>query len=154
MTAACALAGAWLSSRCSSRMGGSCARVMEAPFIDNAAFIDECVSACGPADGQVGAAFAIGGAVVGFDLFDSPVVLRKLLLKLVRAVAVDALDAAAAPPPTVGSVERFLAAVAKASVHETAAVGMGIDLRLSAVELTGTSLLDQGRVVHLSAFVV
>ena len=43
---------------------------MEALFVDNARFIDECVSACRPAGGQVGALFAVGGRVVGFDLFE------------------------------------------------------------------------------------
>jgi hypothetical protein len=81
-------------------------------------------------------------------------VLRKLLPKLVRGVSVDALDSWGTPRPTVGCVETFLAAVAEASVHKTAAVGMGIDVRLSAGGLTGASLLDQGRVVHLSAFVM
>jgi hypothetical protein len=54
---------------------------------------------CTPVDGQVGALFAIGDRIVGFDLFDSADTCRKLLPKLVRSYAIDAIDSSARPSP-------------------------------------------------------
>ena len=130
---------------------------MEALFVDHSAFIDECVASLGPVELQIGAVFVIGSRVVGMDLFDAPSTLPRLLPKLVRAVAVDALDADVRPGDTKAStdqpsVESFLAAALEASVRESPAVGVGTDLRFTAPGLTGAALVDDGRVVHLSAF--
>ena len=51
------------------------------------------------------------------------------------------------------SIEMFLAAVAAASVHEAPALGGGLDLRLTSQGVTGAALVDEGSIVHLSAFV-
>ena len=104
-------------------------------------------------ENQVGAIFTIGTRVVGADLFDTPETMRKLLPKLVRAVAVDALDADGAEQSTsASSIEVFLGAIAAASVHGAPAVGGGQDLRLTSPGVTGAALIDQGSIVHLSAF--
>jgi hypothetical protein len=82
-------------ARMSSRMrADSPTAAMEAIFSAHAGSIDEFVAGCRAVDGQVGALFAVGGAIVGFDLFDRPSTLSKMLPKLVRGVAVDAIDAA------------------------------------------------------------
>ena len=65
---------------------------MEQVFTDNATSIDAYVNGLAPVDGQVGAVFAIGDRIAGFDLFDDPGTFRKLLPKLVRSYAVDAID--------------------------------------------------------------
>lgn len=49
---------------------------MEALFVDLSAAIEKFVAACRPVDGQVGALFAINGAILGFDLFDRESTLR------------------------------------------------------------------------------
>ena len=54
--------------------------------------------------------------------------------------------------PGAMSIEMFLGAIAAASVHEAPAVGSGLDLRLNAPGVTGAALVDDGRIVHLSAF--
>ena len=126
---------------------------MEAMFLGHAPFIDECVASLGAVDGQVGAVFAIGPRVLGLDLFDSPATLQRLLPKLLRSVAVDAIDAnSEATPPSAASVESFLATVSAAAIHESAAIGLGRDLRLTGPGITGAALATDGRVVHLSAF--
>jgi hypothetical protein len=78
---------------------------MEAIFDRHVGSIDEYVAGCRPVDDQVGAMFFVGDALIGFDLFDRPSTLAKLLPKLVRGVAVDAIDVGAARsesglPPT------------------------------------------------------
>ena len=126
---------------------------MSAIFSDHATFIDQCAASMPAVENQVGAIFTIGTRVVGADLFDAPETMRKLLPKLVRAVAVDALDVdCPEPSPGAMSIEMFLGAIAAASVHEAPAVGSGLDLRLNSPGVTGAVLVDDGRIVHLSAF--
>ncbi len=45
-------------------------------------------------EGQCGVAFAIGGRLLGLDIFDHPEVMRRFFQKLVRSYALDALDVA------------------------------------------------------------
>src|SRR5687767_5569277 len=65
---------------------------MEEIFAVHARFAESCLKALSPSERQCGALFLIGGRVVGFDLFDRAVTLRRLLPKLVRSVAMDAID--------------------------------------------------------------
>ena len=65
---------------------------MAAMFEQHGSFIDNCAAALHPIADWVGALFAIDNSIVGLDLFDSHHTLRALLPKLVRSVAVDALD--------------------------------------------------------------
>ena len=133
---------------------------MEDIFTLHATFIDRCVEALRPVGGQCGALFLVGGRVVGLDLFDCAVTFRRLLSKLVRSVAVDALDArgTATPSSRVSTplltkiAEQFLAVTAGAAVHTTEALGLGRDVRLSAPALSGAALHVDASVVHLSAF--
>ena len=147
---------------------------MEALFDQHAGFIDRCVEACRPVDGQIGALFSIGGRVVGLDLFDRHSTLRTLLPKLVRSVAVDALDSqesagtfsAESPRPTprpdrrgaaataLPAAQQFLAATAVATQHSSPGVGLGDDVRLTTPAIAGAALVANGAVVHLSAFAI
>jgi len=65
---------------------------MEAMFERYGEPIEAFVEGLTPVAGQVGALFAIGGRIAGLDLFDSAPLLRKLLPKIVRSYALDALD--------------------------------------------------------------
>jgi hypothetical protein len=67
---------------------------MDSIFNTHEATLDAFVAGFQPVEGQVGALFDVNGVLVGFDLFDRPSTLRKVLPKLVRSVAVDAIDAA------------------------------------------------------------
>jgi hypothetical protein len=135
---------------------------MEALFTHHGSFIDACVERCQPIARQVGALFTIDHAIVGFDLFDSPDTLRSLLPKLVRSVALDALDRGGerVSPPTAhadhGTVTfatgLFLGTVSTAGSHASPGVGLGTNLRLTGQGVTGAALAAEGRVVHLSAF--
>jgi hypothetical protein len=142
---------------------------MEQIYTDHAASIETYVAGCEPVEGQVGAAFAIGDRIVGFDLFDKADTFQKLLPKLVRSYAVDAIDVAgvslqpkadrraaasrsADRPPITHLVPGFLGAVATASQRRTPALGMGADVRLAGNGLVGAALVLGGDVVHLSGF--
>jgi len=142
----------------SDRLGASSPTgAMEEIFAVHAEFIDRCVASLGPVARQCGALFLIEGRVVGFDLFDSAVTLRRLLAKLVRGVAVDVLDRTAgrafvSPALRVKVAEGFLSTVQATPVHESGALGLGRDLRLEAPHITGAALEHEQSVVHLAAF--
>jgi hypothetical protein len=129
-------------------------------FLRHADFAQSCVDALDPVPGQCGALFILDGRVAGFDLFDRAITLRRLLPKLVRSVAMDALDRPAPGRPAIKPglllkvAEHFLAATSGAAVEPAAAVGMGIDLRLVAPKITGAALASDNHVVHVSAFQV
>ena len=115
--------------------------------------IEEYVNAFSPSEGQVGALFAINGMPVGFDLFDSSDTFDKLLPKLIRSYALDALDRKdeEAIPLSVGAAEGLLQEVQRSPVQTYKALGLGEDARFSDEALTGGGLLANGRLVHLTA---
>jgi hypothetical protein len=138
---------------------------MEAMFVDHAATIDAFVEGLPPMPRQIGALFAIGGSIVGLDLFASAVLLRKLLSKIVRSYALDAID----PEGSRGArangrrsrgtqgtarvaAEHFLEICAAGPAKTVPALGLGQDLRIDAPGIVGAALVHEERVVHLSAF--
>jgi hypothetical protein len=136
---------------------------MEAIFHRHDTSIVEYVERCRPVDGQVGAVFAVGDRLIGFDLFDRPSTLKKVMPKLVRSVAVDAIDAASrsenghrgARPDDRAirlRAEQFLAVTGDVPQHVTRALGLGEDARMTAPGIAGAALVNEAHVVHLSAF--
>lgn len=130
---------------------------MEEIFARHAASADAAVSTLRPQAGQRGALFVLHGRVVALDLFDSASTLQALLPKLVRSVAIEALDApsGAAPlalPLQTRIAEHFLARLSDCSTQVSDAVGEGQDVRLEGPHLAGAALAAAGRVVHLAAF--
>ena len=137
---------------------------MEAIFTTHERMVDEFVDGIRAVDGQVGAMFAIDGRIVGFDLFDRPSTLARMLPKLVRSAAIDAIDAAGARrrgaacdasgtfADLTTQASRFLGVTAKIDPDVHPAVGLGEDARLSAPHLTGAALLVDDSVLHFGAF--
>lgn len=116
--------------------------------------LDEMVKAFPPQPNQVGAVFAIDGRVAGLDCFETPEILSKLLPKLVRSYALDALDS---PWPAEWDVDTdeaktFLEELAGASSKKYEAVGMGEDVRIEGKTSAGAALLVDGCFVHICAF--
>jgi hypothetical protein len=106
--------------------------------------------------GQIGSAFAIGGRIVGIEMFDAAETLARLLPKLVDSYAFDAIeipsDAPRADLPGREQVKEILHRIASAPRAEYPAVGKGRDVRIDGDNLHAAALLIEGRVVHLSAF--
>ncbi len=126
-------------------------------FEQHTARLEEFVRSFAPAQGQVGMMFAIGGRIIGFDLFDCAGTLRKLFPKLIRSCALDALDASLAKEseakaPSSEDAAKFLDRVGQARMETFPAIGEGDDIRISARDLTGAALAKKERLVHLSAF--
>lgn len=133
-------------------------QAMAAMYEQHGDSLEDYVAAFQAAPGQVGALFTIRGRIVGFDRFDHPATLTKLLFKLVRSYALDALDAPSKETPVSSAgcreAEAFLRAVAAAPTTRFSAIGMGEDIRFSSRELAGAALVAAERVVHANAFAV
>jgi hypothetical protein len=139
----------------SSRMqAASETGAMSAIFERHAAPIEAYADAITAVDRQVGAVFAIDGRVKGLDLFDAAETLRKVLPKLVRSYAADAIESTrrAVRTPPAGRAAAFVEAVAAAEARSFPAVGAGVDVRLESADVTGGALTVDGRLVHLAAF--
>lgn len=130
-------------------------QAMAAIFDRHRARVDDYVGAFSAVEDQTGALFAIGGEVVGFDLFDRRATLSMMLPKLVRSYAIDAIETAgeeSSAVPDVGQVEVFVERAASASVSLYPAVGLGTDIRLTAPGLVGGGLSVDDTLVHLAVF--
>lgn len=148
-----------ISAKAQRMASVSVTEAMAAMYEDHAASVDEFVAALPAVPGQAGAMFTIDGVLVGLDLFDHPATFRKLLPKLVRSYALDAIDAglmarngAAGSASGHAAPETFLEELRRADAQTFPAIGEGEDLRLTGKQLTGGALIARGRVVHLSAF--
>jgi hypothetical protein len=104
-------------------------------------------------NGQIGAAYAIGGSLQGIEVFDSDVTFRKLAPKLLTSYALDALEHQhPAAPPDSSPVNAFIQSVRAAAHQPSTTVGIGEMVRLSAGGLVGAALQVDGCCVHLAAF--
>lgn len=118
--------------------------------------IEQVASAFEVEPAQVGAVFALGGKVMGADVFDSPATLRRLLPKLLRGYAVETLygtdQAIPAASPLAEAARGFLDKVTASPIESFPGVGEGHVLRFSTPHLSGGALAVNGAVVHLVAF--
>jgi hypothetical protein len=116
--------------------------------------IDDYCSAFSVQSNQVGAIFYIGGKVAGMDLLETQDVFSRLLPKLVRSYALDAIEEepASSEKPAKQDAGDFLFQISNASQEEYAAVGLGTDCRLNGANITGGALVLEKRVIHLVAF--
>lgn len=125
---------------------------MSAIFEQYTHSVDEYVTRLSTVRHQRGAVFSVHGRATGIELFDRADVLRRLMPKLVRGYAIDAVDV----PPRVNKaragVTTLLDWVVKAETRTFPAIGEGFDVRLEGKSLVGAALVTGGRVVHLAAF--
>ena len=98
--------------------------------------------------------FALGGRIVGFDLFDQPATLAKSWPKLVRAYALDACvtHAEAAQSVCRDDIENWLRTARGAKEETFKSPGMGDDVRLEGPQLIGAGLVVEDRPVHMEVF--
>ena len=115
--------------------------------------VEEYVAAFNTSDTQLGACFAINGRIRGVELFDVSATCAKLMPKLIRSYALDAIEEQQeAATNDAQSVAAFIQAVAAAPVGSFKALGEGEDLRIHSKSIAGGALAARDRVVHLCAF--
>jgi hypothetical protein len=125
-------------------------------YVENTAQLDDYVRAFHAVAGQRGAVVAIGGKVVGLELFNSAAAFSRYLEKMVRAYALDAIERQESdlPDPSDADAQAFLDLIWAAHAERFPALGEGDDLRLAGSGIAGGALATGGRVVHLAAFVL
>jgi hypothetical protein len=133
---------------------------MAEAYADRASRVEDYTAAVQVQKGQVGAVFALNSRIFGLDVVDRPDVCAKLLPKLVRSYALDAVEieelgevqATKAVRFGIGQLDAFLKAVAQAHATTQPAVGLGDDLRFDGREIEGGALLHGAIPLHVSAF--
>jgi hypothetical protein len=127
---------------------------MSAIYERHASSVEEFARAFTWQEGQCGVAFAIGGRILGLEIFDHPDVMRRFFQKLVRSYALDALDAAPRrnEPASVEAVCALVTQIGTAQSFTEQALGIGKDVRLTGPEICGAALWAQERYVHICAF--
>lgn len=99
-----------------------------------------------------GVVFAFGGRIAGADIFDKPSVLQRLLPKIVRAYALDALEEEQDGQVDVASVESWFRSAPSAGFERYDSPGLGDDVRFESPELIGAALLVEECPVHVELF--
>jgi hypothetical protein len=127
---------------------------MSAIFESHASSLEEFARAFSWQEGQCGVAFAIGGRVLGLEIFDHEEAMRRFFQKLVRSYALDALDAdpTAHEPATIEAVCALVTQIGAAQSFAEQALGLGKDVRFNGPEICGAALWAQERYVHICAF--
>lgn len=139
------------------RMGAkSPTQAVSAIYERHASSIEEFVNALGVSrdSHQHGIAYAINGRVLGLDLFDCSATFRRFSKKLLRSIALDALDGVADSSECVkpDAVQRFIKEVVSSQMFAEEAVGMGKDVRVNSPEISGAALWVKERYLHICAF--
>jgi hypothetical protein len=103
---------------------------------------------------QVGAIFEINGAVAGLDLFDKAATFEKVLPKLIRSFALDAVETSLAPENKAAKEgpEAFIDTLSASDAETFPAVGLGEDIRLESQAASGGALVADETTVHFYAF--
>lgn len=118
--------------------------------------LEEFETLCKPTQGQIGAAFALDGKVVGVELLGAAAAFPKLFRKLLQSYAFDAIENGteddAAAPATISDVEAFLHRVGAAPLLTQSSVSLGEDVRIDGDACVGHALIHEGALIHLAAF--
>jgi hypothetical protein len=127
---------------------------MSAIYERHASAVEEFARAFTCEEGQCGLAFAIGGRIVGLEVFDHPEVMRRFFQKLVRSYALDALDAAPGEhvPASVEAVCALVTQIAAAPSFAEQALGIGKDVRFTGPQICGAALWAHERYIHICTF--
>ncbi len=144
-----------ISSRSRRHHTHSSTEAMSDIYRTESSRLSEFVSAFRPVHGQTGALFGINGAIVGAELFGYEDTFSRFFQRLVRSYALDALDWMEGEPlrsVAAGKARAFLESAGKARAETRSSLGLGQDLRLESVSVSGTALNVDGLLLHLSMF--
>ncbi len=123
-------------------------------FQDYAHKLEALVGNLSASEGSNGAAFAINGKIVGADLFDKPLTLKKLWSKLVKSYVADALEnpKETSTPVQAEGMAEWLKSASSAQQHWFDSPGVGKDVRIEGEHLVGATLVVEEHPVHLELF--
>ena len=110
--------------------------------------IDRTAAEVAYAKGAAGLAIAVGGKVVSIDLFDAPETCRKVWPRVIRGVAVDAMEERSAAPVSADEVTAAVAGFQSEPWQAVAAAGAGEEQRSASPKWHGSVLTLNGNLVH------
>jgi len=125
---------------------------LDQAYEDHRSRLNEMLAAARVPAGCHGVAFAVGGQLAGVDLFDQPATLQKLLPKLVRAYALDALEVDTDPDVDRTTVTTWLQQAPQARFERYDSPGLGNDVRLESEVVVGAGLVLDQTPVHVELF--
>lgn len=114
--------------------------------------LDDLVGAVRLRPGQCGAVVALGGAINVTDHVSRPDVFGALHGPLVQGYALDALEAAEAPAPSIDAVNAWIEQALAAPVTERDGLGASRDVRFESPAAEGAALVSGTELVQLTAF--
>lgn len=106
-------------------------------------------------DCQIGAVFAIDGQVLGLESFGCSDTFGRFFEKIVKSYALDALDSRKSrksKSATPEAARRFIQSASKGKTERHPTLGMGEAITIESRVVSGATLTEQNRVIHLSAF--
>ncbi len=109
---------------------------------------DRTVAEVAYADGAAGLAIAVGGKLVSVDLFDAPETCRKVWPRVIRGVAMDAMEEKAATPVSADAVTAALASLRTEPWQPVTPAGAGEEQRSQSERWHGSVLTLNGALVH------
>jgi len=115
------------------------------------AAIDEIVNGIKLPEGTRGMVVAMGGKMVGADVFEDTEVFASMWSRLSRSYAMSALHAKGTPP-SMEAAETFINAPTGASWNASPSPGQGEDVRWEGQNFAAASLVWQSRHLHASLF--
>jgi hypothetical protein len=125
-------------------------------FEDQKGKLDDYLKAFHLMDNQVGALFAINGGIVGMESFGHWQTFSKFFKKLIQSYALDALDwleeGKEEKEIPAADLRRLLEGVQKAPQKTYPSLGLGENIRFQGLFVSGAALINDGFVLHLSAF--
>ncbi len=104
---------------------------------------------------QVGAIFAIDGQILGIECFWYHDTFNRFFDKLLKSYALDALgsdNGKETKPVEPAKAKRFLISTAKSRGEAHPSLGLGENVRFESRSVSGASLVEGDRVLHVSAF--
>jgi len=126
---------------------------MAAIYKQHSTALDAYVEALGNIGRWRGAVFTVHGRLAGVEFFDSTSPWLRLMPKIVRSYAVEALDE---QPPAMKRTDItpgvLLDVLAECETASFTTFGDGFDVRITGKSLTGAALIFGSRIVHVAAF--
>jgi hypothetical protein len=148
-------AGVWkeVSRKLGAMGSASPSEELNAAYVGYKKRLDDLVGKLSPEPTCCGVAFAVGGKIMGADIFDQPGTLGKLWPKLIAAYGLDALEGqASGPSVSAAAVREWLQQAAAAKEEQFKSPGLGDDVRLESSNLIGASLIVKSNLVHTELF--
>ncbi len=127
---------------------------LEQMYDDHGVTLQELIDKHPVPEDAVGAVFAINGTIAGLEMFDKPDTLRKLWPKLIRSYGADTLRATNTKSLSREEVVSWLQNHQGFNYQTSKPPGLGEDVRFWNERMTGSALVVDGRVIHLTVFPV